>query len=58
MTEELKRRGIAEPIRKEGARRLRGLCLVDNWREELNKMIGIDGDGPRPLTRTAVNWND
>jgi putative DNA primase/helicase len=58
MTEELKRRGIAEPIRKEGARRLRGLCLVPNWREKLNEMIGISGDGPRPLTRTAVNWND
>jgi len=31
---------------------------VPNWREKLNEMIGISGDGPRPLTRTAVNWND
>lgn len=56
MTEELKRRGIAEPIRKGGARRLRGLRLVDNWRDALNKMIGIDGDGPRGLPKASGDW--
>jgi len=58
MTEELKRRGIAEPIRKGGARRLRGLRLVSDWRAALNEMIGIDGDGPRPMPKSVVNWNN